>query len=371
MEQYGREPGEPWHGLADEMSKRYAALQKRTQELKGKSSLPYAERLAAYQAVDDALFHLNGIRERLLEDIPASCPSTETVKPADEKSEGLWLSYDRLAKRSGMKRFERSRIQRMIRRAHGPAAILELMADPHNGDRFGVWAELFRGIEKLLKTTPLPRLGDRSIMQAEQEARRQAVCKGRDPARREALFDDFVNAAQSADLRKRQAARRAMRKFKAKARDERNGPMTDPEMPENRRMIRVWDGVRAALDHIDPFYRRAALSSLPMLEFGLIFSDFSDEAVAFVLKGLQDPDARSRYKVMQFGQFFYKDALLNMPRLAADFERKMRELRRRLARSKPQAAKTIGKLIKNIDLFSQDYRRWVLERSSRETALRG
>jgi len=270
-----------------------------------------------------------------------------------------------------MKRFERPRIQRMLRRAHAQEAVLHLMADPHNGDRFGIWGDLFRGIETLLNTTPLPRLGERSVMQAEQEARRQAVCKDRNSERRDAFFDDFVTAMQSTDSQKRREACRALRKLKRKARDERNGPTAGQEMPENRRLITIWDGVRVALDHADPLYRRAALSALPALEFGLIFTDFADEAAAFVLKGLQDPDARTRYKVMQFGHFFYKDTLLDMPRLATDFERKIRELRKRLRKSNPRAAETVSKLIRNMDIFGEDYRRWVLERSARESALSG
>jgi len=360
LEQFGREPGEPWHALADEMTLCFGALEQRAESLKGKTSLPSTKRLAYSNEVERSLIRLNKLRDQLLDAIAVAYPSADGLQPPDEKSEALWHAYDLLAGRAGLRRFERSRIQRMLRRAHTPAAVLQLVTGHHEREDFGVWMGLFQGFQTLLMTTPLPRMGDKSLRQIEQEARKQAVTQGRDPGRRDPFFDEFVSGVLSRDREKGKRVRRELESLRIRAFEERKSPSLAQGMPESRKLVAVWDGVRAALDHSDPQYRRAALAALPMLQHTLIYTDFADEVAAFVVKGLEDTDAATRYKVMSFGHFFFRDARVDMPRTAVELERAVRALRGRLRRTNPGICKAIVKLLQNIDRFRENDRQWFL-----------
>ena len=351
LDQFGREPGEAWHAAADEMIGRFMALEKLAQSLKGKTILPRPERETASRQIKEALIRLMGLREQLLEEIPSACAPVDTLEAPDPKSQALWLAYDLLAQKSGIRRYERSRIQRMLRRAHTPGSVLQMVTYHSDDEEIGVWVDLFQGFQTLLMTTPLPRFRGRSVIQVQQEARQQALTKDRDPAQRDTFFEQFVAGIRSSRPEERKQARRALEKLRSKTWEERNGPMLGREMLETRKMLAVWDGVRAALDHANPVYRRAALCALPILQFTFILADFADETVAFIVKGLQDTDRMTRFKVMRFGHDFFMTARTDLPQTAAELEKEVRELRRRLRKTHPEAAQTAEKLIRGIEWF--------------------
>ena len=97
LDRFGREPGEPWHGLADEIIGRFLELEKTMKSFEGRASMPTAERRAIAEQLQDSVGKMHELRVRLRKDIAAACPPLDSMKAPDPAAEALWKEYDMLA----------------------------------------------------------------------------------------------------------------------------------------------------------------------------------------------------------------------------------------------------------------------------------
>jgi len=294
---------------------------------------------------------LTALRNRLLREIPEACPSLEEMSAPDLATEKVWSEYDQVAEQAGLPRYNRTEVQRLLRRAHDPSAVVLLLMGYHRVGEYKVFWALLESFQNLLKNTPLPRLDGKTLDQVEREMRRTAILKGREGAGLPGFMERFVERVSSPDPGVRKEVRKEMEKLRHRSADERWGKRPDAQWRSSRELLQVWDGVRAVLDHPDRAYRRAALCALPFLQFSFVTSDLPEECEAFVVKGLQDPDGMVRHKVMRFGKDFFMMRRLDQPEVGNSFESAIRELLKKVKRVRHPAAVHVRKLLKEIAWF--------------------
>jgi hypothetical protein len=351
LDRFSREPGEPWHGLADELIGRFLELEKTMKSFKGRASMPTAERRATAERLQGSVAKMRELRMRLRKDMVEACPPVDSIRAPDPATEALWQEYDRLAAKTKDQCLERSSIQRMLRRAHDPVSVMLLVLGQHDGIAPTAFFEILPALQSLIQSTPLPRQGDKTLKQLTQEGRRKTFAQGRGGQEFADRFQRFVQGVSSPDPQERKAVRKDLEKLRSLTHDERFGRLLDTRWKNHKEMLAIWDGVRDSLNHPAPVYRRAALSALPFLQFSFVMQDFADECESFILQGLQDADGMVRHKVLLFGKDFFNINRIDQPRTADSLERSAQDLLRKVRRTNPESAATIRKLLKEISWF--------------------
>lgn len=302
LQRFGREPGEPWHAAADNFIRSLEELREMLALLKGKTSVPGAERkelLAwANKAVPELQTRAGELRRSLLD----ACPPLGELAPPDQAAAEVWAHYERLISKVMDPLLEREAVQRLLRRAHDPAAVVPLVFAP--ADTYAglprLW-EYYSAVNGLIHNTPLPHFDGLTIL----GAMRKKFMEGlRSPGAGEDDFGRFVSGIMSADPQQRKLARRELETLRAASIEERHGRNNLEGFPASRRLWGVWTGVKAALSNQSPVYRRAALCALPAMRVSFLTHDFHDECIKFILKGLQDADGVVRHKTLRFAADF-------------------------------------------------------------------
>ncbi len=351
LDQFGRRPGERWHALADDFIGRVLELESLLKGFKGKAYLLAREKRELTPKLAQALSSLEAQWPRLIAELIAACPVDEIPLPADPLTRTAFEKYDALAAEIALPWFERRAVQRLFRRADQPTAVpLLLLGLPGRADAIKIF-ELVPFLQILLAQTPLQQEGGKTLKESQAEWRRQALSRGREPAAGLRVFDSFVERVGSADPEQRKAARKELAKLRDQSVDERWGRLPENNWRASRDLLAYWDGVRLALKHPDPVYRRAALCALPGLQFSFVFEDFPEECIAFILEGLQDTDGMVRHKVAMFGKDFFNITRLSRPAVADTLERQVRDLYPAVRKTNPAARSKIRGLIKEIEWF--------------------
>ncbi len=351
LDQFGRRPGEAWHAMADDFIGRVLELESLLKQTKGKTYWLAQERREIVPKMTQALASLETQWPRLMEALIAACPDEELTLPADPLTRAAFEKYDRLAAELPIPWFKRRAVQRLLHRAEQPTAVpLLLLSLSGRADSMKIF-ELIPFLHILLAQTPLQQEGGKTLKESQAEWRREAIEQSRERPDGRGLFAHFVERIQSPDESQRKAARKDLAKLRDRSVDERWGRTPESNWQASRDLLAHWDGVRDALKHPDPVYRRAALCALPGLQFSFVFEDFPEECIAFILDGLQDADGLVRHKVCQFGKDFFNITRVSRPAVADALEQKVRELYPRLRKTNPAARPKTRQLIRDIEWF--------------------
>lgn len=302
LQRFGREPGEPWHAAADHFIRALEELREMLAILKGKTSVPGAERKELLAWANKVVPELQTYAGELRLSMLGACPPLGELAPPDKAAAEVWVHYERLISGVMDPLLEREAVQRLLRRAHDPAAVVPLVFAP--ADTYAglprLW-EYYSAVNGLIHNTPLPHFNGLTIL----GAMRKKFMEGLQPAGvGEDDFGRFVNGIMSAVPQQRKIARRELEKLNTASNDERHGRNNLKGFPASRRLWGVWTGVKTALSNQSPVYRRAALCALPALRVSFLTHDFHDECIEFTLKGLGDEDGMVRHKTLRFAADF-------------------------------------------------------------------
>lgn len=325
LQRFGRKPGEPWHAAADDFGRSLEELREMLALLKGKTSVPGAERKELLAWANLIVPKMQASAGELRLSILRACPPLGAIVPPDQAAAKVWAHYERLISKVMDPLLEREAVQRLLRRAHDPAAVVPLVFAP--AEAFAglpqLW-EYYSAVNDLVHNTPLPHFDGLTILGAMRKKFMEALQPGEPGHGND--FAAFMEGILSGDPQKRKAARRELDKLSDASSSERHGKDNMQGFPASRRLWAVWTGVKGALSNPDPAYRRAALCVLPAMRVSFLTHYFHDECINFIMLGLRDEDGMVRHKTLRFAADFVLIYRVEMPESVVNLQNNLKGL---------------------------------------------
>jgi len=298
VRRFGREPADDWGELERLYGEKLAELAGIVGELKGKTSLPGADKAQAIERVNSLALRLDALVHDLRLSLTRACPQEPELNPPNEECARGWKEYDRRQVKIVDLPLERHNLQRLLRRAHDPGAVLTI-ALPKGGDF--AWTsfhwDLYSALRELVYTTPLPRFEGLSLRAWKREHLPAVLDKNGAGSR---LYERFHSGILSASAPLRSAARRELKRIVQASWEEEHGKGITEGFPLSRQLYEFWVRVKLELHNQTAASRRAALCALPELRLSVITKVFHDDCLRVILHALRDPDGMVRHKVYRF-----------------------------------------------------------------------
>ncbi len=348
VRRFGREPGDGWHEIEDLYRAGLAELSALAAELKPKTSLPAEQKAQAVKRAGRLALRLDALVHDLRLSMARACPAEAELTAPDAESAEVWKKYDSALARVADLPLERVFLQRLLRRAHDPGAVITIAlpkggvftGPPHYYDYYGI-------LRDLAYTTPLPRFDGLTLRALKRERLPAGIEKDSAGAR---LFARFLDGVLSPSAQVRKAARGELKRIVHLSWEEEHGNRIVDGFPVSRTLCGFWHCFKLELQSPDPLRRRAAMCALPELRFSLITKIFRADCLRVTLRALLDPDGVVRYKTYRFASDLILVSRIDCPALVSELLGQLDALRH--DSTAPAVSRQLArKLIRDIDCW--------------------
>jgi hypothetical protein len=272
-----------------------------------------------------------------LRDHVLAAASTALLDPPYPLAERVWRAFDESVASSNLPLFDRGRVQAVIRKAKDPAGIVPfwLRTGLANQNR-RAFPDL-KLFTRLARHTPLPRLGEKTVWQVEDEATRDGGC---------AYFQDILKLLASPHAEDQREAEAIEERLRRACIDERWSGSRGDMYSCHRALAALWRDIRHSLRRIkDPPARRRALKPLLKLRSTFIIEDYYPEVKEFILEGLADPEGLVRRAVARFAHDVFL-TLREDPALSRDLGEALLRSARLMGPHLPGHAKSVEQALR-------------------------